>query len=325
MILGLNAQTAGWGPDIGLEQGRAAQTGVRWLREEFTWSRVEPSNDAWQWSLYDTVVGEAAKRGLNILPMLLGAPAWASPSWNTIPADPSEFAEYAGQVAMRYGPGGSYWTAHPDIPAHPVTAIEIWNEPYLNAFSASGIDAARYARLVRAAAQTIHTANAQITVLAAGEKNDENNNDWISAMFTAVPDLASYFDAIAVHPYSGRWTPDYYTPPNSDWQFRRIEEIRARLLARGANDPLWITEVGWSTCPGGSSYECVSETAQATNTQRAVELARNYGYIAAFFLYSYHSWEDSPTNLEDWFGIVHLDGTPKPAYDTLRSLTGVAP
>ena len=322
MKFGLVASTAGWGDKIGAEQGLAAQSGIGWLREEFRWSAIEPSDDAWQWGTYDTVMSEAAKRGLSVLPMLLSSPAWAAPSWNTIPADPSEFAEFTAKVAARYGPQGAFWAAHPELPAKPVTHIELWNEPYLRFFSQTGVDAGRYARLVKAAAQAGRAANPAVRYLLAGEYNDENGSKWMRAMFTAVPDLAAYFDAVAVHPYTGGRSPSYYTPPYTDWQFRRVEQIHDDLVALGAADKhLWFTEIGWSTCPGGSAYECVTEQQQADYLRQMFDMTTtNYrDWVDAIFIYALRSWESSPTNKEDWFGIVGGDGTPKPAWPVLRS------
>ena len=318
MQVGLNAQTAGWGPDIGVEQQRAAQSGVRTLREEFTWSRIEPSDDAFNWGLYDTVVGEAARLGITVLPLLLGTPAWAGATWNTLPDDPAEFAQFAAQVSGRYGPGGSFWAKHPALPAHPIAALELWNEPYLLAFSAGGPDPTRYAELVTAAARASRRANSGVRILAAVDLHDESGGDWIGELFRARPELPGLVDGLAVHPYS-RGSPDHFTPPAIDFQFRRLEVIRQHLVLHGEWDPLWITEIGWSTCPGGAAGDCVTEQAQADHLSRAIELARGYGYVHASYVYAFRDWEGVPANRERWFGIVRLDGTPKPAWPVVRN------
>lgn len=322
LAIGLNAQTAGWGSDAGLEQARAAKTGIGWLREELTWNVVEPADDAWNWELADRVIGEASRRGLRILPLLLGTPSWAGPSWNTMPADPAEFAEYAARVAGRYGPQGTFWRAHPELPRRSVTALEVWNEPYLRGFSASGIDPGRYARLVRATAIAVRDADPGVAILAAADTRDDSGGDWITGMFAAVPDLARYFDAVAVHPYSRGLSPDVYTPPDTRYQWRRIDEIRAELVRRGADDPLWITELGWSTCPAGAADDCIDEQQQAQYLGRAIELSRARSWVAALFVYAYRAWEEDADDREDWFGIVHSDGTPKPAWEVVRRATG---
>jgi hypothetical protein len=324
-VLGLNAQTGGWGPDIGREQARAAETGVRWLREELTWDVIEPADDSWSWDLADRVIGAAARHGLTVLPLLLGTPSWAGASWNTLPTEPGEFAEYAAHVADRYGPHGSFWRANADLPRRPVTALEVWNEPYLNGFSAAGIDPAGYARLVRGTALAVRAADADVAILAAAETRDDAGGDWIAGMFAAVSDLARYVDGVAVHPYTRARSPDEYTPPHTRYALRRIDEIRADLLRRGVDAPLWITELGWSTCPAGAEDDCVTEQQQAEYLDRAIALSTARPWVSALFVYAYRAWEQDAENREHWFGIVHADGSPKPAWEVLRRAVQAAP
>jgi hypothetical protein len=87
---------------------------------------------------------------------------------------------------------------------------------------------------------------------------------WIDRMYAAVPDLNSYFDAVAIHPYSAGVSPDVYTPgQGTRWQFRRIEEMRAKFVAHGAGDKsFWITELGWATCTQHEDWVTESEQAE---------------------------------------------------------------
>ena len=90
------------------------------------------------------------------------------------------------------------------------------------------MSAARYARLVRAAAVAGHAANPRARFLmyadtqyaAAGGKI----RDWIDDMFAAVPDLGSVVDGIAVHPYT-LGSPLAVTSQTRN-DFRRIDETR---------------------------------------------------------------------------------------------------
>ena len=49
-------------------------TGARWLREEFSWSEIEPQNGSWQWDRYDHLMIEAAERNMRVLPVLFDTP-----------------------------------------------------------------------------------------------------------------------------------------------------------------------------------------------------------------------------------------------------------
>jgi polysaccharide biosynthesis protein PslG len=303
---------------------KAQPTGAKWLREDFEWSVVEPQDDQWKWSRYDNLLIEAANRDVRILPVLIGTPSWAGSAWNEIPADPSEYAEYVAKLVERYGPGGSFWQAHPDIATFAPEYFELWNEPYLGVFSAGNVDPGRYARLVKAAAGAGHSSNPQAKYLVAADLGPTGDRrTFIDGMYSAVPDLNSYFDAVAVHPYTTGHSPD---DVYGGWGFPRLADIRAKFVDHGAQDkPLWITEIGWSTCP--SHPNCVSEQNQADYLRRMFELVRtNYSdYVRAAFVYCRADLSfNDPSDPEDWFGLQRLDGSHKPAYDAFRQAAGGA-
>lgn len=74
----------------------------------------------------------------------LGARPSAFPAERCAAAD---FASFAAALAERYGPGGAFWRARPDLAADPVDTYEIWNEPDVGMFWAPASDPARYADL----------------------------------------------------------------------------------------------------------------------------------------------------------------------------------
>ncbi len=147
-------------------------------------------------------------------------------------------------------------------------------------------------------------------------------------MYSAVPDLNNYIDAVAVHPYSQPRGPDVYTPGGfTRWQFRRIQEIHQKFINHGASDkPFWLTEIGWPTCPSNTS-KCVSETDQAAYTQRMFDIIKTeyQGWVQAVYMYNYHDpATQNPSNMENWFGLLRADGTPKPVWSVIAHETGAA-
>lgn len=323
--VGLVANTQIHDQKAGREQDVARRTGVQWLREEFDWDVVEPRRGRWNWRRYDTVIGEAARRRMRVLPLLNGSASWAAPRWNQFPDDLEEYGEYVAKVVERYGPGGRFWRAQPDLAEYAPTHFELWNEPYIEFFSIDKVSPGRYARLARAGAAAGRAANPRAKFLLAADSFYTEApgvyRNWIDGMYRAVPALNSYFDAVAIHPYSSGVSPDVYTPAaGTRWQFRRIEEMRSRLVAHGAADkPLWITEVGWATCRG--HHDCVSERAQAAYITRVFDYARGpyAGFVDAVFVYHMNDWgPPDRTEKEYWFGLRRRDGTHKPAFRALR-------
>jgi hypothetical protein len=327
--VGVSADTQGWGSQMGARQDAVSGLGVKWLREEFSWRVVQPSAGTWDWSRYDQLLVSAAQHGDTVLPVLISTPSWAGPTANTIPSDPSAYAAFVAAVAARYGPGGSFWGAHQDLASFAPRTFELWNEPYYPAFSNGDIDPGRYARLVKAAGSAGHAANGQAKFLMAAETDvrPTATNQWVSwtdAMYQAVPDLNNYFDAVAVHPYSGNLAPDATSGAPIHERFDRIGLIHDRMVAKGAsNKPFWITEVGWSTCSDSSA--CVNEATQADYTARLFHVVSSTyrSFVAALFLY--RSSDLGPSGSSDReanFGLAHEDGSPKPAWASVRAAAG---
>jgi hypothetical protein len=315
-VVGVDANARAYS-DPGDQYDRVAQSGVNWSREELEWDSVEPTKGHLDWSRYDKVFTSAAERGIHILPLVGSIPSWAAPSWNWIPEDPAEYAAFVAKVAKRYGPGGNFWTAHPQFDAGlAATYIELYNEPYQNYFAANGIDPARYANLAAAAADAGRAANPGTKYLASAASVDSSGNDWTRGMFAARPDLADHVDGFAIHPYST----DILS--SNKYSFRsQMEAAQSALAENGAADkPIWITEIGWSTCT--TSTDCVTEQQQAALTRQVGELvATTYsGSVRAMFVYGFGDNRQSDDSVQGRYGIIRYDGSHKPAFDALAGL-----
>ncbi len=143
-------------------------------------------------------------------------------------------------------------------------------------------------------------------------------------MYAAVPNLNSYFDAVAAHPYSGSSAPD---DPRGGWGFPRIADIHQKFIDHGAGDkPLWLTEIGWSTCPAAPDY-CTSEKNQAAYlSQMFTLLSTKYSsYVDAAFVYHRTDLNSKPSDKEGWFGLERLDGSHKPVFDVFREAAPPGP
>jgi hypothetical protein len=302
---GVVANTKGRGPGMAAEQDRIKELGVGWLREEFG---AAPGQDS------DAVFLEAARRGLRVLPLVQIS--------STPPSNPDAYADMVAAFARRYGPGGDFWAAHPELDGGlAATHIEIYNEPYGDWYGP--VDPAAYARALKAAVTRARAANPQAKFLIAADWTPGGQrHTWIDDLYAAVPELNGYFDAVAMHPYSGNRAPDRSDDP---WGFRRIAQARAAFQRHGAGDkPFWITEIGWSTCPSDPEW-CVSEAQQADYMLRAAWLVRSeYRFVEAMFFYHYRLDEAEPSNSEHFLGLVHDDFTPKPAWHAVRRITGIA-
>ena len=308
-----------------------SQTGVKWMRQEFDWSEIEPSPGVFSWTTYDEFMTLAAQHGVHVLPTLIDTPSWDGPSWNAIPADPSAYATYVAAVVARYGPHGTFWSANPNLPNDAIQTFELWNEPYYDNGNNGNYDPAAYANLVKAAAIAGRAADPSAKFLLAADNESELVNGtwvwWIDALYQAVPDLNNYFDGVVVHPYGTDLTNASFPTPGQAYngyeQVRRVESIRQEFVNHGASDkPIWITEIGWPTCTSGSD-RCTTPAGQAANLTTVFNYARTTwkGYVQSLFVYCYQDNYPDPTgtNPESDYGLVDYSGNAKPALSVFES------
>jgi polysaccharide biosynthesis protein PslG len=310
-----------------LQQARAG--GVEWVREEFPWRLVEPSQGSFRWTNTDGLMAAAAASGMNVLGLLDYSAPWAAsgPELTYPPRDAQDYARYAAAVVKRYGPGGSFWASRPDLPARPLTAVELWNEP--NGYWAwkPNPDPAAYARLARAAATAIRQANPQVKILICGDllqvRTDGAIVGWLENLLNADPTLPQLVDAYSIHPYPYPFSLGPYAERADQkywWDYRRVEVAHRIALERNANRPFWITEIGWSTATAATGS--VSEETQAAYVREAVRQAMEDwgGFVERIFMYQWDRSNGIMTDREGNFGLRRADGSPKPAWHAVASL-----
>jgi hypothetical protein len=288
--------------------GMMHATGVGWTREDLSWNQIEPQRGVYKWERFDVLLRFAAKHGITVLPIIDDTPKWAGPAAGALPSTIADYTTFVTTVVRRYGPGGEFWRAQPHIPTHPIHWIELYNEPYLTA-----PDPGSYALLVRATVQAAQGVVPGLHFLAEADAGA-----WMAGMYAAVPDIFHYVSAVAVHPYSIQ-PPD---APPAQSTTRRLELVHATMAAHGDGAvPLWITEIGWSTCPA-SPYCVNSERVQADYLAQALRLAGTTwsSYVRAMFVFGLREYAPRrPGDKESWFGLLRPDYSPKPAWGVLAA------
>ena len=306
----------------------AASGGVGWVREEFPWGVVEPQAGTYAWARTDPMMAAASLAGVNVLGILGYSAPWASSDPSGAggskypPRLASDYARYAAAVVSRYGPGGQFWASRPDLPARPLTAVQIWNEPWGHWFWKPNPSPTAYAHLARTAAAAIRAAKPATTILIAGDvlqvRTDGAIVDWLRNLRAADPGLNTLVDAYSVHPYPyPRTHGPYFERSDPRWDYRRVTLTRQI----DSSLPIWITEVGWSTA---STSDSVTEAAQAAYVRDAVVRAiGEWGdYVQRVFLYSFDRDSTNLADREGHYGLRRHDGTAKPSWTALKTLLG---
>lgn len=287
-----------------------AAQGIHLARVDAAWPAVQPfATGGPRWNATDRIAFVLAQRGIRWLPVLGFATSWSTTVPGTDkapPVDDDRFAAYAAQVGARYGPGGTFWTAHPELEPLPVQAVEVWNEPNIPAYWRPAPDPSRYARLYVAARDAVRAAAPGIQVLVGGLSPYGDPDGFLRAMASAQPGLAAKLDGVAIHPYA-RGPSQVIT---------LVAATRGTLRDIGApNVPISVTEVGWPR-PNQSptaAFSLPDDTRAGAVALLADALAGSDCGVDRLVLFTWATPMRDPLEQEDWFGLVALNGTPTPA------------
>lgn len=301
-----------------LDAQRAA--GVRLLRQTFDWSQIEVRPGELNFTAYDGLVAASSRAGLRLLPVIFRPPAFFAArrtrgakitSTTTMPPRrPGDMVPFARALVRRYGPKGSFWAEHPEVPANPIRSWQVWNEPNLPAYWGGKPDAAAYVALLRAAGDAIHSVDPRGEVVTAGLPESRLG----VPLLTYVRELYAAgargtFDTLAVHPYA----------TSVDAVLLAVRGARAVATSNGDGAVrIWITEVGWASGGPGSSFTVSPERQGqlvAGLLRRAAAEARQLKLRGVV----YYSWRDVPPypGGKDFWGLhtgmVNRDNSVKPA------------
>jgi hypothetical protein len=301
--------------DLHLSAVRA--DGIDMVRSDAFWHLVEdtaPQNGvhSYGWDIVDYYAATFARHGLRWQPIIDYSATWAADDPNSDihapPRDNTDYAAYAGAFAERYGRGGTFWAAHPELPEVPVTTYEIWNEPNLKWFWLTGPDPARYADMYLRARAAIRAHDPQARVVTGGLAPD-GATDFVRAMYAARPELRGQVDGIGLHPYSR----------SAAGVFGRVRAMRATLEDLGEGGvPMHLTEFGWVTSGQGSAIVAPEAERAALIEQTTDSLVRSDCGVASVIPYTWTTPEQNPDDPEDWYGIVHPDGTRTESSEAYR-------
>jgi polysaccharide biosynthesis protein PslG len=225
----------------------------------------------------DRLVEAAATHGLSVLPVVERAPAWARRrprvEWSP-PAGSASYARFMRALVARYGPGGSFWSEHPELTPLPVRDWQVWNEPNLRMFwderpPSSGKYVEyhrRYIELLRAARDAVKSADPGARVVLAGFAE----GSWVllDNLYRFDSRVRRYFDVVAIHPFT-----------------KRPEQVRLIVsLARGVMNrhgdrrkPLLVTEMSW---PSTGRPHNPGTGFEVSRAEQAARLARAYSLLA---------------------------------------------
>lgn len=321
--------------------GRGRQIGVSWAREELSWGNLErDAKGMWVWDHFDRRLLATAQAGYGIVGMLVTTPAWArvsdchsrivryasagvyAPDYWCPPANPQDFADYVYTVVERYDGDGRN-----DAAGSPRVAVwQLWNEP--NAWETWPGSAAEFGALLQAGYSAAKAADPSTVVAIGGLyvfdgqwRDGVGHGDglrFLDDVIAARPAAWSSFDALAIHPYMPDVAPDEPGLYGLVTLWGRLNTARSWLTERtqrfgGAPRPLWVTELGWSTCTAAESDCYAGLGAPVLSGDELTPTPQVYLGPSAALAYPSDSTEQPTAEPAD----VAVDGSP-----TLNALIG---
>lgn len=296
---------------------RMKSIGITAIRMDANWDWVQFGGpQSFYWTQIDQEIRSAHAAGMAVDLVIDGCPRWAALPGTSgdpapRPASAQQFASWAGDVARRYASLG-------------VKLFEIWNEPNDTKFWQPKADPAFYTRMLADSYKAIKRVEPSALVMVGGLAPVTSRGGSLSAIAFLRAIYArgakSYFNAVAIHPYSFPALPDTYEPWSAWSQMSQTNpSLRSVMKSHGDwRKPIWITEFGApSDGPSG-----VGASGQAAELRQAIAAAKSTRWIAAIFVYT---WQDAGTNTRtnaDWFGLLTNRAHAKPAYWAVKTAIG---
>lgn len=199
---------------------------------------------------------------------------------------------------------------------HPQPIFEIWNEWNLGIGmpeTAGKGEPGDYVRLQAAAYAAMKRVRHPPTVLAGVMAGAGLTDDWLERACEA--GMLEHLDGLSFHPYC-YWMSGRMVLPERGmlWLIRSLEEIVDRYPG-GADVPLYLTEIGWPTHEGDGG---VTLDEQAQYAARTLLLARANPRIRGVWWFNLRDRDSSSERMNDRFGLLFSDGTPKPSFFAYR-------
>lgn len=327
-----------------------AEAGFGWVRLDFNWFEIEPSKGVFVFEPLDQAVDEAVSRGLSVFATLAYSPKWAvadqtcdnassNPCMTKPPANSADWMDFVLATVKHFKGRVKYWG--------------MWNEPNLKAFFEGSLDD-YVQKILVPGAQAVKWEDPAAFVLgpelagvtSSSQWNGDKGscvlgvctfNGWEIDLAQILDKAGSSIDIITHHFYKN--SPDELMAAIIDGEFDPLlglvkthSSLKEIVAKYAASKEVWLTEYGWETqgyggySGGGSLSESVQAQYHVQFLESHLEVVNGtwpqsendpWPNLTKVFIYDAR---DSVAGGRLWaFGLLRVDGTPKPAFDAVKS------
>jgi Glycosyl hydrolase catalytic core len=295
---------------------------------------TDPDDKAYDWRMYDRIVLQAERYGVEVLFTVFGTPPWANGGAppTRAPRNADRLREFSYAAASRYSgtfvrgdgtvlPRVRYWTAWNE-PNLQIGLVPQWRRSGRGWAIQSAVD---YAGICNAVVEGVRTTMLRGSKIACGVTAARGNNNpngskpsvsplaFLRAMKKAG---ARGFDAYAHHPYYGApsETPATPSPGKGGVTLGNIDALVSELTRLYGRKRIWLTEYGYQTNPPDNTFGVPWET-QARYVRESFAIARAHPRID---LLLWFLLRDEPDPARWQSGLISATGERKPAFDAFR-------
>lgn len=312
---------------------RMSNAKVGTLRFTMLWSSIQRNrNGSYGWGYVDSVVRHAARRGIHLLPVLFGTPAFATNSYCEsrscsvrLPVKTklqrNSWRQFVRAAVTRYGPGGAFWAENPYVPVHPIERWQIWNEENNARLKAPPGQYATLLGITRDAMTDVDPKSKLVLGGLAGNVTPGHKHttawDYLAGIYKK--GSKSTFSAVALHPYSDR----------IGGVKHQIERMRRVMRRHGdSKKSLDVTEIGWGSGRPQVHHQFVkTPKGQKKRLKQSFKLVRDHRKQWSIGGIDWFSWKD-PAQGKGLCGFCYSAGLlthhnkPKPALSAFEHFTG---
>lgn len=313
--VGINVHAPG-GDHRELLLDRVAATGAGWIRIDFIWAWIEPLPGFYVWEHYDRLISSARARGLQVLAIAAYTPEWASdgPEVSGVPRRVTDWQRFCFEAASRYRGRVAAW--------------EVWNEPNLRRFWA-GSREEYFEIILLPGIGSLRAGDPEALIGGPGLAHRvDGDADWPLWLSEALERAGGLLDFVSHHAYDSdghtdvsRWLDRTTLFGRRPGQWDVVPPSVRELLDHHGflGHPFWLTETGF----GSRRHSVNGPISESWQASQVAGLLRGWlggdprrSWIDKIFLYEI---QDGPGAVLR-FGLLHPDGSPKPAYHELARL-----